>query len=48
MTCYVEEQTKLRDTFIVDSYKILRSILNKLNFIIKNLKLNNKKIGEEP
>lgn len=41
MQCYVEEQAKLRDTFMLDSYKILKSLLNKLKFIQKIL--NNSK-----
>jgi hypothetical protein len=28
--CYVEEQAKIRDSFMIDSYKILKSIINKL------------------
>jgi hypothetical protein len=32
--CYVEEQTKVRDSFILDSFKILKSLVKKLTHFL--------------
>jgi hypothetical protein len=35
--CYVEEQTKMRDSFIVESFKILKSLLKNLKIFLAYL-----------
>ena len=42
--CYVEEQTKMRDSFMVESYKILKSMMGKLTSFLTYMKLTRNSI----
>lgn len=35
--CYVEEAAKLRDSFMIESYKILKSLLKNLEIFLVHL-----------